>query len=70
MSKHHINTEHFFSLLIKTQFLILVSELNSIEFNFDPRYMIPQVRSNPTQSSSSSHYNPLPSNEQFVFLFS
>jgi len=44
-------------------FFVLVGELNSVEFNFDPRYMIPQVRSNQNQSS---HYNPLTSNEKFV----
>jgi hypothetical protein len=47
-------------------FIILVGELNNIDFNFDPRYMIPQVRTN--QPTSSSPYNPLPSNEKFVFL--
>ncbi|CAF1007721.1 unnamed protein product [Adineta ricciae] len=40
-----------------------VGELNSIEFNFDPRYMIQPVRSNQSQSTSSSHFNPLPSSE-------
>ncbi len=45
--------------------LFLVGDLNSIEFNFDPRCMIPQVRTNPPQSS---HYNPLISNDKFVLF--
>ncbi|UJR34926.1 hypothetical protein I4U23_027703 [Adineta vaga] len=40
-----------------------VGELNSIEFNFDPRFMIQHLRSNQSQSTPSSHYNPLTSTE-------
>ncbi|CAF1414702.1 unnamed protein product [Adineta steineri] len=45
-----------------------VGELNSIEFNFDPRYMIQQVRTNPSQSTPSSHYNPLASTDSSRYL--
>ena len=43
------------------------NELNSIEFNFDPRYLIDQGRSNPSHRIPS-HYNPLSATDTFVSL--
>ncbi|CAF4666415.1 unnamed protein product, partial [Rotaria sp. Silwood2] len=42
-------------------------ELRNIEFNFDPRYMVQQVRSNQPQSTTNSRYNPLPTSESSRF---
>ncbi|CAF2112353.1 unnamed protein product [Rotaria magnacalcarata] len=45
-----------------------VGDLRNLDFNFDPRYMIPQVRQDPSQSTTTSHYNPLASTENSRYL--
>ncbi|CAF3608767.1 unnamed protein product [Rotaria sordida] len=44
-----------------------VGELRNIEFNFDPRYMVQQIRPNQSQSTTTSHYNPLAPTESSRF---
>jgi hypothetical protein len=49
----------------------LAGEINSIDYNYDPRYLIEPVRGNQSQTTptpSSSHYAPLTTNERFLFL--
>jgi hypothetical protein len=48
---------------------LLAGELNNIDYNYDPRYLIESVRGNQSQTtptSSSSRYAP---NERFKVFF-
>jgi len=48
-------------------YFLLAGELNNIDYNYDPRYLIESVRGNQSQTTpTSSHYAP---NERFKVFF-
>ncbi len=61
----HIADDFFWktSNLLDYIFFFIGGEINSIEYNYDPRYLIEPVREN------QSHYAPITTNEKYISFF-